>query len=120
MGELLRDGMRDAIARLGADVLVYGEASVINYFVGPSRVGLRAADLTPQTDPRMLQSYDGKRQPRLRPAMILQGVDIPTFHGWISSVHTEEDVGATVQAFGEALRRLPAEGLAWLCPASGG
>jgi len=112
MGELLRDGMRDAIARLGADVLVYGEASVINYFVGPSRVGLRAADLTPQTDPRMLQAYDGKRQQRLRLAMILHGVDIPPFHGWISSVHTEEDVGATVQAFEEALRMLQAEGLA--------
>ncbi|MFQ5847294.1 MAG: aspartate aminotransferase family protein [Candidatus Methylomirabilales bacterium] len=112
MGELLRDGMREAIARTGADVLVYGEGSVFNYFVGPGRLGLAALEPSPRTDHRVLQTHNLKLHHKLRVAMILNGVDIPPFHGWISSVHSEEDIALTVRAFEKALRMLQAEGLA--------
>ena len=112
MGEQLREGMNEAIVRTGADLLVYGEGSVCNYFVGPSRVGLRAGEVSSRTDHRALQAMNVQSHHRLRLAMILNGVDIPPFHGWISSVHTEEDIAFSVQAFEKALRMLQAEGLA--------
>jgi glutamate-1-semialdehyde aminotransferase len=104
--------MNEAIARTGADLLVYGEGSVFNYFVGPSRVGLKVGEVSSRTDHRALQATNVRSHHRLRLAMILNGVDIPPFHGWISSVHTEEDIALTVQAFEKALRMLQAEGLA--------
>ncbi len=112
MGERLREGMREAIAKTGADALVYGEGSVINYFVGPGRVGLSAAELSSRTDHRLLQAHNMKLHHKLRVAMILNGVDIPPVHGWISAVHGEEDVALTVHAFEKALLLLQEDGLA--------
>jgi glutamate-1-semialdehyde 2,1-aminomutase len=111
-GDLLREGMRKAIARTGADVLVYGEGSVFNYFVGPARLGLSVGELSSRTDHRLLQAHNMKSHHKLRVAMILNGVDIPPVHGWISAVHSEEDVALTVQAFEKSLQMLHAEGLA--------
>ncbi|MFQ5658049.1 MAG: aspartate aminotransferase family protein [Candidatus Methylomirabilales bacterium] len=112
MGDLLREGMNEAIARTGADVLVYGEGSVFNYFVGPSRAGLDPASLSSRTDPQVVQNHNMKLHHKLRSAMILNGVDIPPIHGWISAIHTEEDIALTVQAFEKALELLQADGLA--------
>ncbi len=112
MGELLREGMNEAIAGTGADVLVYGEGSVFNYFVGPARLGLSAAEVSSRTDHRVLQAHNLKSHHKLRAAMILNGADIPPVHGWVSAVHSEEDIALTVQAFDKALRMLQAEGLA--------
>ncbi|MFQ5989951.1 MAG: aspartate aminotransferase family protein [Candidatus Methylomirabilales bacterium] len=112
MGDLLREGMNEAIARTGADVLVYGEGSVFNYFVGPSRAGLDPASLSSRTDPQVVQNHNMKLHHKLRSAMILNGVDIPPIHGWISAIHTEEDIALTVQAFEKALELLQVDGLA--------
>jgi len=112
MGELLREGMTKAIATTGADVLVYGEASVFNYLVGPARLRLSLAELSSRTDHRALQTHNVTLHHKLRCAMILNGVDIPPVHGWVSAVHTEEDIALTVQAFEKALQMLHAEGLA--------
>ncbi len=112
MGELLRAGMKESIAKTGADVLVYGEGSVFNYFVGPARLGLSADGLSSRTDHRLLQAHSMKCHHKLRAAMILNGVDIPPVHGWISSVHSEEDIALTVQAFEKAIQMLQEEGLA--------
>lgn len=112
MGELLREGMKEAVARTGADMLVYGEASVLNYLVGPARLGLKAAELSSRTDHRALQAHNIRLHHRLRAAMIVNGVDIPPFHGWVSALHSEEDVAVTVQGFEKALQMLQAEGLA--------
>lgn len=112
MGGLLREGMNEAIARTGADVLVYGEGSVFNYFVGPARVGLDPTSLSSRTDPQVLQNHNMKLHHKLRAAMILSGVDIPPIHGWLSALHSEEDIALTVQAFEKALELLQADGLA--------
>jgi glutamate-1-semialdehyde 2,1-aminomutase len=112
MGELLRAGMKESIAKAGADVLVYGEGSVLNYFIGPARLGLSADALSSRTDHRLLQAHNMKSHHKLRAAMILNGVDVPPVHGWISAVHTEEDIALTVQAFEKAIQMLQEEGLA--------
>ena len=112
MGELLRAGLKAVIARTGADILVYGEGSVFNYLIGPARLGLSADALSSRTDHRLLQAHNMKGHHKLRAAMILNGVDIPPVHGWISAVHTEEDIALTVQAFEKAIQLLQEEGLA--------
>ncbi len=112
MGELLRQGMKEAVTRTGADLLVYGEASVFNYLVGPARLGLTEAELSSRTDHRILQAHNVRLHHSLRAAMILNGVDIPPFHGWVSAIHSEEDIAFTVQAFEKALQMLQADGLA--------
>jgi len=35
--------------------------------------------------------------------LVLNGVDICPLHGWVSAVHSDEDVQRTVQAFEKAL-----------------
>ena len=112
MGDVLREGMREVVAKTGADILVYGEGSVFNYFVGPGRLGLGSAEFSFRTDPQVLQAHNMKLHHTLRAAMILNGVDIPPVHGWISAVHNEEDVARTVEAFEKAVQMLQAEGLA--------
>ena len=112
MGELLRTGMNEAIMRTGADILVYGEASVFNYLVGPARLGLSREQLSSRVDHQVLQAHNTELHHKLRCAMILNGVDIPPFHGWVSAVHSEEDITLTVAAFEKALQMLQAEGLA--------
>ncbi len=39
----------------------------------------------------------------MRCALILNGVDIAPLHGWVSAVHTAEDIETTVQSFEKAL-----------------
>jgi len=112
MGECLRTGMNEAVKRTGADILVYGEASVFNYLVGPARLGLSREPPSGRSDHQALQAHNRELQHKLRCAMILNGVDIPPFHGWVSAVHSEEDITLTVAAFEKALQMLQAEGLA--------
>jgi glutamate-1-semialdehyde aminotransferase len=42
--------------------------------------------------------------------MLLNGVDLPSFHGWLSAVHTEQDLEQTITAFEKALRMMQEEG----------
>jgi glutamate-1-semialdehyde 2,1-aminomutase len=47
---------------------------------------------------------DADRVHRFRQALLLHGVDLPGFGGWLSAAHTPADVTATVQAVQAALR----------------
>ncbi|MBI4241240.1 MAG: aspartate aminotransferase family protein, partial [Candidatus Rokubacteria bacterium] len=46
----------------------------------------------------------------LRCALLNNGVDCSMFHGWISAVHTEEDLALTVQRYERALESMAADG----------
>ena len=46
----------------------------------------------------------------LRCALLNNGVDCSANHGWISAVHTEEDLERTVQSYERALRAMAADG----------
>lgn len=106
-GQRLRDGMNEAIHRLGADAWVYGEASIFHIRLEPSRLGLRRES----PDHRALLSYDPDLYHQLRCALLLCGVDVHPFHGWVSAVHSDEDLEKTIEAFEKALRMLQAEDL---------
>ena len=47
----------------------------------------------------------------LRCALINNGVDCSSHHGWISAVHTDEDAARTVAAYERALVAMAAEGV---------
>jgi glutamate-1-semialdehyde 2,1-aminomutase len=99
LGEELRRGIGEAMRRAGAPGAVYGEASVYHVsFEG--KPGLAGFDR-----PRRGDLYH-----LLRCALINEGVDCSMHHGWVSAVHTDEDVALTVGAYERAFRAMAAEG----------
>ncbi len=104
-GQSLRTGMSEVIEKLGVDASVYGESSIINLFLGPHRHGLALEGPASQLDHRLLMGHPNlEAYHQLRCALILQGVDLPLFHGWLSAAHSDEDIERTIRAFGAALR----------------
>jgi glutamate-1-semialdehyde 2,1-aminomutase len=75
-------------------------------------VGLETAPAPGARDHRRLQALSNPDvYHALRCALILNGVDICSLHGWVSAVHTQEDVQRTVQAFEKALLLMREDGL---------
>jgi glutamate-1-semialdehyde aminotransferase len=46
----------------------------------------------------------------LRCALLNNGVDCSQNHGWVSAMHTDEDIERTVAAYERAFRAMAAEG----------
>ncbi|HMH49231.1 MAG TPA: aspartate aminotransferase family protein [Candidatus Acidoferrum sp.] len=98
-GDALRAALREAMRRAGAPGTVYGECSIYHVsFEGTP--GLAGFDRPRRGDLYQL----------LRCALINNGVDCSSHHGWISAVHTDEDVARTVAAYERALVAMAAEG----------
>jgi len=86
--------------RAGVPGTCYGEASIYHVsFEG--KPGLAGFDR-----PRKGPAYH-----LLRCALLNHGVDCSMNHGWISAVHSEEDLERTVRAYDAAFRALVAEGV---------
>ncbi len=99
LGDELRRGLREAMRRAGAPGTVYGECSIYHVsFEGAP--GLAGFDRPRRGDLYQL----------LRCALINQGVDCSSHHGWISAVHTDDDIAETVAAYERAFRAMAAEG----------
>ena len=97
-GDELRRGVGEAMKRAGAPGAVYGEASIYHVsFEG--KPGLAGFDR-----PRRGDLYD-----LLRCALINEGVDCSRNHGWISAVHSDEDIERTIGAYGRAFAAMAAE-----------
>ena len=58
--------------------------------------------------------FDGPRRGNLyqllRCALFNNGVDCSSHHGWVSSVHTDEDIDRTVAAYRRAFEAMAADG----------
>ena len=97
-GDELRSGLSDAMKRAGVPGTCFGEASIFHVsFEG--KPGLAGFDR-----PRRGDLYH-----LLRCALINEGVDCAAQHGWISAVHTAEDLERTLVAHDKALRAMAAE-----------
>ena len=97
-GDAIRQGLQEALQRAGGPGAVYGEASIYHVsFEG--RPGLAGFDR-----PRRGDLYH-----LLRCALLNNGVDCSNNHGWISAVHTDEDVERTIRAYDRAFRAMAAE-----------
>jgi len=110
-GEILRAGIAEVIETLGVDAYVYGESSIVNLFLGPGRHGLDVGRPDSRLDHRLLMGHPNlEAYHMLRCALILHGVDLPLFHGWISAAHSDEDLEKTIRAFEAALCLVQDEG----------
>jgi len=99
-GEELRRGLNEALRRAGAPGVCYGEASIFHVsFEGLP--GLAGFDR-----PRRTELYH-----LLRCALLNEGVDCSVYHGWVSAVHTDEDIQQTIAAYERAFRAMVAEGV---------
>jgi glutamate-1-semialdehyde 2,1-aminomutase len=99
-GEEIRHGVTEALRRAGAPGTCYGEASIYHVsFEG--KPGLAGFDRPRQ----------GRLYHLLRCALLNEGVDSSMNHGWISAVHTDEDVERTLAAYERAFRAMVAEGV---------
>src|SRR5947209_7644778 len=98
-GEELRRELADAMKRAGAPGTCYGEASIFHVsFEG--KPGLAGFDR-----PRKGAVYH-----LLRCALLNNGVDCSMNHGWISALHSPEDLERTRRGYDAAFRALVAEG----------
>jgi glutamate-1-semialdehyde 2,1-aminomutase len=99
LGDALRQGLNEALRRAGAPGEVYGESSI--YHVSfDGRPGLAGPD----------RPKKGALYHLLRCALLNNGVDCSPNHGWISAVHTEEDIERSIAGYERAFRAMAAEG----------
>jgi glutamate-1-semialdehyde 2,1-aminomutase len=99
LGEEMRSGLCEALRRAGAPGVAYGEASIYHVsFEG--KPGLAGFDR-----PRRGNLYH-----LLRCALLNEGVDCSANHGWISAIHSDEDIKRTLEAYERAFRAMVAEG----------
>ena len=95
----LRSGIADVMKRVGAPGTCFGESSIFHVsFEG--RPGLAGFDR-----PRRGDLYQ-----MLRCALLNNGVDCSAYHGWLSAVHSDEDVARTLAAYEKALSAMAADG----------
>jgi glutamate-1-semialdehyde 2,1-aminomutase len=102
----LRQGLNQVLARRAARGVAYGESSMFHLAFDPR--------LTPG-DPRSLREIpaDTLKQQRQSPlhaaltlALLLRGVHLFAFGGFLSTAHTEQDIAKTLEVFDDALGRL--------------
>jgi glutamate-1-semialdehyde 2,1-aminomutase len=99
LGDELRTALADTMKRLGVPGTCFGEASIFHVsFEG--KPGLAGFDRPRRSDLYHL----------LRCALLNNGVDCASHHGWISTVHTEEDLERTVVAHRRAFEAMAADG----------
>jgi glutamate-1-semialdehyde 2,1-aminomutase len=104
----LRSELRAAWKRVGAPGCVYGESSLVNYTLEPDLTG----GLRPGQGHGGLQAMaNPAAYHAMRCALILSGVDISPLHGWVSAVHSDEDIARTAQAFERSLTMLKEDAL---------
>jgi glutamate-1-semialdehyde 2,1-aminomutase len=97
-GEELRRGLAEAMKRVGVPGTCYGEASIYHVsFEG--KPGLAGFDR-----PRKGSLYHV-----LRCALLNEGVDCSMNHGWVSAVHSDEDIERTLRAYERAFRAMAAD-----------
>ena len=97
-GEELRRALAEAMRHIGVPGTCYGESSIYHVsFEG--KPGLAGFDR-----PRQGALYH-----LLRCALLNEGVDCSMNHGWVSAVHTDEDIAKTIAAHERAFRAMAAE-----------
>lgn len=112
LGTLLRQKLNEMFEAEGAAWVAYGEHSMFHLI--PDYAGPRPTDdsFVPYAgDLLRIEAFrDIGQMHAFRQALLLAGVDMPGYGGWLSAMHTEADIDTTVQAVQRALRTMPATG----------
>ncbi|MEM7253589.1 MAG: aspartate aminotransferase family protein, partial [Pseudomonadota bacterium] len=108
----IRDGLNEVITERGLRWAAYGSFSGFHLFLNPEQRDLNPANF----DPTSLPFSELKANPpgfvdKLRIAMMVNGVDITGWPGGtVSSVHRDDDIDRTVEAFERSIDALQREG----------
>src|SRR3989449_3061195 len=95
----LRTGIGDVMKRVGVPGTCFGESSIFHVsFEG--RPGLAGFDRPRRGDLYQL----------LRCALLNNGVDCASQHGWISAVHSDEDIVRSLKSYEKAFADMAADG----------
>ncbi len=97
-GTELRAGLNEVFRKAGVACVAYGDVSTFHVSLEGPPGGAASA-------PRNAALYHSWRC-----ALILHGVDMSAYHGWLSVVHGEREIEETVAAAGRAVADLQAEG----------
>jgi glutamate-1-semialdehyde aminotransferase len=54
----------------------------------------------------MLYNAHPERYAQLRRVLLIEGIDSPPLHGWVSAIHDNDVIDETAAAFDRAFRRL--------------
>src|SRR5678816_1766204 len=99
VGDELRASLSDVMKRLGVPGATFGDVSIFHVsFEG--KPGLAGFDRPRRGDLYQL----------LRCALLNHGLDCSSYHGWISAVHSDEDIDRTVQGYEAAFKDMAADG----------
>ena len=110
VGEVLRTGMNRVLREQKAPGLVYGSYSILRIFLGKNAPPAGDVDGVDATwPPEKLMGGMGALGPKLRKALLINGVDTPADGGWLSAVHSPADCDGIIDAFAGAVARLKAE-----------
>jgi glutamate-1-semialdehyde 2,1-aminomutase len=114
MASLVRAGFNKVLVDESIPGFVWGESSVFHVILGETCQNQTGGDLhMPEgvSPIRLKGGSDPKFDQALYQGMLLNGVDLFHGGGLVSSVHTEKDVEATVDAFRKTVTRMRDEGL---------
>ena len=99
VGDELRVQLTDVMKRVGVPGTTFGDVSIFHVsFEG--KPGLAGFDRPRRGDLYQL----------LRCALLNHGLDCAGYHGWISAVHSDEDIDRTVQGYEVAFKDMAADG----------
>jgi glutamate-1-semialdehyde 2,1-aminomutase len=114
MGARLRAGFNRALVDADVPGFCWGESSVFHVMLGTTCDNQTGSDIhiPGGVAPEKLKAGSGLAlDTALAQGMLLNGVDLFHGGGLISSVHTPEDIDATIAAFDSTIRRMKSEGM---------
>jgi glutamate-1-semialdehyde 2,1-aminomutase len=94
LGAELRAGLNEVFRKAGVPCQAYGDVSIVH-------ISLEGKTGKPK-NPQLYHQW--------RCALILNGVDMSAYHGWVSAVHGEREIEETVAAAARAVADLQADG----------
>jgi len=96
LGAELRSGLNEVFRKAGVPSVAYGDVSICHISLeGPPAAGKAK-------NPKLYHTW--------RCALMLHGVDMSAYHGWVSAVHGEREIEETIHAVAGAVADLRAEG----------
>ncbi|MCL0092904.1 aminotransferase class III-fold pyridoxal phosphate-dependent enzyme [Dehalococcoidia bacterium] len=106
MAQRLVAGMNRQIEKRGVEACAYNAVSALHLYIGKWQGDVHL-DTTKSMPPGLISALDRH--------LLLNGVHllrrINGINGWVSAVHTEEDIDQTIEAFGEVLDGMLEEGV---------
>jgi len=101
--EQLATSINDAATSEGVDVRAFACHSIFHLMIGAA-----SERVPPEPSPTslMLQKRRPGQHAQLRLALLLEGIDCHSAHGWLSAAHDDEILTAAAAGFARAFRRL--------------